>query len=424
MPKHFLEDMVKDKRQRQGIQKAKSEPEELEKIWGTEEINEIGMNRVKNKSRYMLWFVALISVVFCLFALSFLFSSAEIKIDPKTQDVVLNENLFASKGLNNDGLFFDLVIISGEESTTVKTSGEKDVLEKATGIAVIYNDFSSSPQTLSIDTRLEGSNGKIYKTQVKTVVPGKSKSGTPGSVEVKIYGAEAGEEYNSTPLDFKILGFKGTPKYSKFYGRSKGAIVGGFKGRIPAVSDTEEATAIDSLKNILQMKLFQKAVDQIPSGFVLFKDANFFNVDNTDIPFDVVGDNLKITLKGTLYGLLFNEQKLTKKIAENNIEKYDGNEVFIPNIKNLTFKLINKDSASLEDMKNINFNLTSSIKIVWKLDVDKFTTDLLGKSKKDFNQILSQYPNVDSALLKLNFPWIRSLPDKIEDIKIIVNYPE
>ena len=417
MSKHLLEDMVKTKHIKKEIKETGAK-----EMQGIQKMGKTRTDHTRNRSRYMLWSVALISAVFCLFALSFLFSKAEILVNPKTEDVVLNENLSASKDSSTNGLSFDLVVISGEENATVKTSGEKDVKEMARGTIVIYNAFSFSPQAFSVDTRLEGSNGKIYKTQTKTTVPGMSKNGTPGSVEVKIYGAEAGQEYNSAPLDFKIFGFKGTPKYSKFYGRSKGEIAGGFKGKAPAVSDTDKVTAINDLTTTLQTKLLKKAIDQIPSGFILFKDAVFLNIDNTNVPFTAKDNNLIITLKGTLYGLLLNEQKLTKKIAEDNIDKYDGSDVFLPNIRDLTFKLANQDNISSGDVKNIDFNLSGSAKIVWKLDVNKFTADLLGKSKKDFSQILSQYVNINSATLTISPIWKTSIPDQDKDIKVIVNY--
>jgi hypothetical protein len=58
------------------------------------------------------------------------------------------------------------------------------------------------------------------------------------------------------------------------------------------------------------------------------------------------------------------------------------------------------------------------------VDVNKFIADLLGKSKKDFTQTLAQYPNIDSATLKLSPFWKLSLPDQIKNIKVIVNYPQ
>ncbi|MFA5791524.1 MAG: hypothetical protein WC884_00620 [Candidatus Paceibacterota bacterium] len=416
MSKYFLEDIVNKKQHRKEIKKV--ETKEMQ------EGGEIKTNYIINKSRYMLWFVAFISVLFCVFAFSFVFSKAEVKIDPKIKDIVLNENLSASEDSNNNTLFFDLVKINEEESKNIQANGEKDVFEKAIGSVIIFNTFSSSSQALNIDTRLEGSNGKIYKTQTKTVVPGMGKNNTPGSVEVKIYAAEAGEEYNSSPLDFKILGFKGTSKYSKFYGRSKGEIVGGFKGKVPAISISDEVNAINDLKNALQAKLLQKATDH-PDEVVLFKDAVFISLDDSNILSTYNKDNsTTFTLKGTLFGILFNEKEITKRIAKNNIDKYDGSDIYIQNIEDLTFSLLNKENILFDNIKNIDFNLSGSIKIVWKIDVDKFTTVLLNKSKKDFSQILSQYPNINSAILTLSPFWKMSLPNKVEKIKIVVNYPK
>ena len=112
------------------------------------------------------------------------------------------------------------------------------------------------------------------------------------------------------------------------------------------------------------------------------------------------------------------------KVFKDKIEKYDESEVYVPNIKNLAFSLFTKDNVSFENVKNINFNLSGPAKIVWKLDVDKFVASLLGKPKKDFNQILSQYPDIDSAILTLSPVWKMSVPDKAKNIKVIINYPE
>jgi hypothetical protein len=306
----------------------------------------------------------------------------------------------------------------------VQATEEKEVKEVATGSVVIYNSFSSVPQNLNIDTRLEGSNGKIYKTLTKATVPGMTKGKVPGSVEVKIYAAQPGEEYNSDPLDFKIYGFRGTPKYEKFYGRSKGSLSGGFIGKAPVVSEENKALAISKIKNNLQARLLKNAINQTPNGFILFKNAIFLDTNDSNITSSYgVDKSMVFKIKGTLYGILFNEQKITKQIAEKNIEKYDGSNVFISNIKDLTFNTSNKENISFADLKGVDFNLSGSVKIIWKIDTDKLVTDLLGKSKKAFNEMLSQYESIDSATLKITPFWRNTIPDKIKNIKISANYP-
>lgn len=370
----------------------------------------------------MIWIVALSSLVVFLFALSYVFASAIVTINPKTQILKIDQQFSASKD-SVEGLSFDLVVISGEDIKSVPSTEQKEVAEKARGTVILYNNFGSSAQNLDIDTRLEGSNGKIYKTERKVTIPGKSKASTPGSVEVRIYAAESGPEYNSAPLDFKILGFKGTPKYAKFYGRSKSEITGGLKGKYAAISDEEKVGIQNELKVALRAKLLQKATDQIPSGFLLFKDAVFLNTREEKMELEPLVSLVSLKEKGTLYGILFNEEKLTKKIIEKVLPEYDGVPLYISNIKNLVFS-VSDTEVSFATAKNLDFTLKGEAQVVWKLDADRLTSELIGKSKKEFGQVLSQYTNVDSADLALSPLWRRSLPDKIKNIKVIVNYPK
>jgi hypothetical protein len=400
-----------------------------EKIEDVEMLRDDSLKRSSNVNKkaphsYRVWIVAIIAIIFFLFALSFMFSKVFITIDPKMKDVTLAEHLTGTKDSTQDNVSYDLVVISGDETAKVPAGEEKDVAVKARGTAIIYNNFSSASQPLDIDTRLEGSNGKIYKTEKKITVPGIS-GGKPGSVEVGIYGAEAGAEYNSEPLDFKIFGFKGTPKYDKFYARGKGSITGGLKGKLPVVSEEEQAKAATDLKNTLQAKLSKKAADQIPSGFILFKDAVFLNAGEPVIDYTKNEEGtVPVTLKGTLYGFIFDEAKLTKQIAKDTIDKFDNSPVYIPNIKDLSFNLANKENISFADAKNIDFTLSGPAKIVWKFDQNKFLTDILGISKGEFNQTLAKYPNIKSAEMHLRPFWRSSLPGDVKDVDLTINYPK
>ncbi len=427
MAKQFLEDMVRIKRSRQQeesrssmkaveLREERAEPKPEPRRVKT-------FPASKKKGNYKLWIVAIISLAILVFAISFFFARASVVVIPKSQSVDLNENLSAGKD-STTGLPFDLEVISGEQDSTIQASGEKNVSVKATGSVYIYNAYSSASQHLLIDTRLEGSNGKIYKTLTATTVPGMSKSGTPGRVQVQIYADAPGADSNSAPLDFTIIGFKGTAKYAKFYARSVGNITGGFVGQAPNISTADQTTADDNLKAELQTKLLAQATNQVPPGFILFKNAVFLDADESSITSVSNSDgSATLSLKGTLYGILFDQQKLTAKIAADTITSYDGSDVYIPNISSLTFALSNQDNPSFADAQNINFNLTGNADIVWKLDVNKFTSDLLGKSKKDFSQILSQYPNITSATLTISPLWKGSIPSNAKDVKVIVDYP-
>lgn len=388
-------------------------------------VYEVAGRENKKGTKYTMWFVAGISVLVLLFALSYLFAGAKVVITPKVQNITLQENFSAVKDSSDTELSYDLVVLSGTESKQVVGGTEQDIIKKATGKATIFNNYSAASQNLDINTRLEGSNGKMYMTDTKITVPGK-KGTTPGQVTVGIHATAGGAEYNSGPLDFTIFGFKGTPKYTKFtvHTADKTSITGGFTGKGTAVSPADEEAALTGLKATLQAKLSQKASDQIPAGFILFKDAGVLETEQASPGTAVATDGgATITLNGTFYGFLLDEKKLTQKIAEQEISNYDGGEVYIPHMENIGFTLSNKGSA-LKDATTISFALSGPAKIVWKVDTAKFLTDIVGRSKKDFNQILSTYPSVDRADVTIRPVWKLSFPDKEKDITVTVVEPE
>ena len=386
---------------------------------------EIYQEEPSKGSRKPLWVVAIVAVLFFLFALSFVFTSATVTVTPRMKSVKLNENIAAVKELVEDtDLPFDLVVISGQVEKKLPSGELKDVSTSAKGVVVLYNKFSTASQRLDINTRLEGSNGKIYKTEKAITVPG-MKGTTPGSVEVSVYGAEDGASYNSEPLDFNILGFKGGPKYTKFYGRSKGPLAGGFVGQSPTISDKDKEALHNSLKLDLQDSLTKKATSQIPEGFVLFNDAVSVNIDSEYFSDPSSDGMVTASMKGTLHGVLFNEERLTGKIAQTKIENYDGSNVYIPNMKNLTFLLTSpSDLNTSSSIESVEFNLSGDASIVYKVDEHKLTEDLLGKSKKNLNQVLAQYKNIETVQTALSPFWKTTFPEQLSKIKIIVNYPK
>ena len=426
MPRHTLEDMVKIKRVQtpQGDQRKifYSEPSRARPPR-----DDLFEREPKKKASYnLLWLVALISVVALFFAISFLFSNATVTVNPKIKDFVLNKTFTATKEESADGLSYDLVVLSGEEKKEVAAGEEKDYLEYAKGSVLIYNSFSSTTQTFSVDTRLLGSNGKIYKTGSKVTVPGLGNNGLPGKISVDIYGEKVGEAYNSPPLDFTILGFKGTPKYTKFKVMSVGEIAGGLSGKSRQVSDADKTNAIKELADTLGAKLFTKAKNQIPKEFILLKDATYLNIDERTMTPSATPGNFTLDVRGTFNGILFNKEKLTREVVKafsvGNTDT-DVSNTYVSNIETLSFSDSNLDSTNISNAGDITFTLTGSVKIVWQVNAEKLIGDLLGRNKKEFTQILAQYPNIDSADLQVKPVWQSSLPSKSQKIKIIVNYP-
>src|SRR3989344_7654393 len=100
MPKNLLQDMVKVKSSPTGMgPEAQLKPREALLELPGREADSISQAKKegKHRSRYKLWLVAFFSLVFLFFALSYnFFSKATVTVNPKIQDLILNESLSAS----------------------------------------------------------------------------------------------------------------------------------------------------------------------------------------------------------------------------------------------------------------------------------------------------------------------------------------
>ena len=171
--------------------------------------------------------IAVLLTVIAVLVLTFLpRAKIELTLEKKNLDFVgtmvtsaaIKENNFNHNQVTIRGVTF---LEKRNITQAYPASGKKYAEKKATGEVVIYNNFSSSPQTLVATTRLVSSDGKIYRLNNSITVPGAEAPGgkiTPSSIRASISADKPGEAYNLSPgVKFRIPGFEGSPKYDGFY---------------------------------------------------------------------------------------------------------------------------------------------------------------------------------------------------------------
>lgn len=374
-----------------------------------------------------IWVIALLVLVIAGLAVASLFSTAHVTITPKSSDVAIENSLFSAV-LNGTetSLTFKIVKASGSVEKVATASAMSDQNTKATGRVVLYNAYSATPQKLTIETRLATNDGKIYKTDTAVVVPGaKTVSGklVPGSVEVGVHADLPGSTYNIGLSDFSIVGFKGTPKYAKFYARGKTPISGGMTGKQYVLSEAEAKIAHQAGLDALEEKLKNDVVGNLPEDALFLPGAYVLKETPGSTTYSASTEKVPVTVKGTLIGILFNRQELTKKIAEANIHNFDNATVSISELPTFTIDIKNKDTLS-ETTSTLSFALSGKGIIVWDVDQAKVLDALSGVKKKDVTVKLAGFPSILKASVKLSpLPWGISLPKDKTKIHISIEKP-
>jgi hypothetical protein len=184
---------------------------------------------------------------------------AEIKIWPVTEQAQFQ------KRIEMNGEIFKVQKIISEEFPATGTAMKE---EKARGVIRIYNEYSASPQVLIANTRFVSSDGKLFRTPARVVVPA-----APGAIDIEVAADQPGEEYNIGPTSFSIPGFAGTSKYTAFYAKSSESMAGGMRREVAQVTKEDFNKAKDKVTQKALDDCKASLIDSAPKDYFLIKDA-------------------------------------------------------------------------------------------------------------------------------------------------------
>jgi len=186
-----------------------------------------------------------------------------IIVTPAIENLIIDGVMTAKKDALPDELKYEVVTASEETKRSIPAIEGPLIQTKAKGTIVLYNiGTSSTPQKIIAGTRLSSSKGLTYRTTATVSIPAQKLilgRKVPGTVSVGIIAENAGVEYNisssfatSTPIEFRIIAYKGSNKYQLFYGRLKTDISGGFSGTKKIISADIRKTTEQDLQNELK----------------------------------------------------------------------------------------------------------------------------------------------------------------------------
>ncbi|HUT96025.1 MAG TPA: hypothetical protein VMW82_00420 [Candidatus Paceibacterota bacterium] len=368
-------------------------------------------------------------VVLCLLALAwvvfFIFPRAQVVINPKREKVQFEDEITADKSV--DSIKAEEAIIPAQyfetekmESREFPSTGERDVLEKARGKITVYNQFSSSPQTLVKTTRFRSKDGKIFRLISTVTIPGATIDEgkiIASNKEVDVEADEAGEAYNIGPSDFTIPGFEGGPKYTAFYGKSTEPMTGGAKGKMKVAT----ADDIKGAANIVILGLKEAALKdfqaKISAGLKILDNGQATEIieSSSNLKANQPGEKFIVTVRIKVSGLAFKEED-----ALYLIEKTVSDE--IPNNRTLLFSTIKVDySVSKLNLAQGKVDLSCKVEAesITSIDEQKIKNDLAGKSEEDVRKYLSSLPEIETAKVIFWPFWVKKVPANKDKIKVI-----
>jgi hypothetical protein len=353
-------------------------------------------------------------------------AGARVVVTPRTQPITVDAQFTAYKNsatTSDAVLTYQTVTLSKEGKTEVPATGQEDVSVKASGVIIIYNNFSATPQKLIANTRFQTAAGLIFRISNPVTVPGKSGS-TPGSVEALVTADKAGADYNVGLTDFSIPGFQDdAAKYKGFYARSKATIAGGFVGTRAKVDPSQVGVTVSKIKDELKTALVTQAKGDIPPGFVLPENA--YVIEYEDLPqTKTESGGAQIGQRATLHGLIFKKNQLAAQLSKKANGTTDTSQTEIGGTNNLVFTAkAAGTSTALWNLNNVNFGLKGTTTLISEIDTVSLQNQLATKPRKNLNAILAGYPAVAKAEVTMWPFWRSTFPASTTQITIVVTNP-
>ncbi|MEK7567479.1 MAG: hypothetical protein AAB513_00980 [Patescibacteria group bacterium] len=343
---------------------------------------------------------------------------AVVTITPKEKIISVNNTFVSKKNSKENELGFEAISLFETMEKAVPTTGEKRVEKKARGEIVIYNDYNSQSQRLIKNTRFLTPEGLVFRLESSIVVPGQTKKDgktTAGSVGVTIAADEAGEKYNVDLKDFTIPGFKGDPRYEKFYARSKTPMTGGFNGVIKTASQTDIEIARKELNITLREKIKKAISEKVPAGFILYNKALFISFETLSN-----SEDSNVSMKASASAIIFSKNDLAKMLARIYSEDYVDEDITSTSLNDLVLKADPKESTPwLTGIFPVSFTGTTTL--IWTIDTEKLKKDLVGVPKNFVNDIFKNYIGIEKAEVAMTPAWKSVFPENADKISIKLN---
>lgn len=363
--------------------------------------------------------VGVLAAAFLL--LSTIFARATISIQPLLETAVLSPILVTvtpdakAIDLKNNLIPGEVIEFTETRETKVAASGKKTVSEKARGKISILNSYGTEPQILVEKTRFQSPDGKIFRLDKSVTVPGaRAKNGglEPSSIEASVTADLPGEQYNLDPATFTIPGFKGTPRYQGFTGKSARKFSGGFQGEATVASDADIKQGTEKVTADLFNQLREDLSGKIPAGFSIIDGAREIAITNIEVPTAAVaGDAITITASGKVRAVAFRQSDETDFIA--GLFSTSTAKMLISEKSELS-----RQGVTLDQGRKLSFTLSGTAALGRRLDADALGEEVRGKGETELQGILSGYGGIQSYRLKI-FPfWLKTVPAEAKKVHI------
>jgi len=345
--------------------------------------------------------------------------SVEPEVINETQDITI------SKDSNNN---FSEHIVGGEVisaaqqgSASTQATGKKETGEKAKGTVTLFSRLAQS-KTFPAGTTIKSSNSIefTFDKEVSVASSSADASASPSTAKVAVTASEIGKEAN-LPSGTKFT--VGNSNAEDLVAKNDSAMSGGSKKEITVVDRSDLDTLDEKLPKDLKEKAQADIAKKVSGDSILIPEMVSTKLSKKDYD-KKVGDEAKtVKLDGTVTfeALTYTKEDLTAYAKE--LIKDRVSEDQSTSDSGIDFSL---DKVKVEEGE-AKGTLKIKAHLLPKLDKEKVTQAIAGKSFENAEKVITNLPQVSKSSVQLspNLPFLpKILPQKAQNITVVIKNNE
>ena len=376
----------------------------------------------KGKFRLIISTIVIsIIVLICSYYL-FLKATITITLDPK----IVEQNksvVFSTTGTTDPAsntIKGKFVTVSEDGSVSTATTGTKDIGTSAKGTVTIFNSLTQS-KTLANGTILKSSNGLEFTLDSSVTINAVASHSadetvTPVKVTANVTASQLGKEFNlPSGTKFSISSYD----TSDLIAKNDNPFSGGTKKTVTVASKNDSTKLETDIVKQLESKAIGDLQKQLGGSSILLPKLISETLSKKSLNVKIGDEASQITLTGTVeyQGISYDKKDLTT-LSQSLLSKdvLPNQEIDYNNIKASVLNIKNSSDEEIDASLNVKGLLLP------KIDKNKLTNDLKGKSFKVTEDALYKISQVSNVIIKLspNLPFLpKNLPIMEKNITIL-----
>ena len=264
-------------------------------------------------------------------------------------------------------------------------------------------------------------DGKLFRTDETIVVPGAKIEGgeiVASFTYVELIAAEPGEEYNINPSSFSIPGFKGTPKFLAFYGKSEEKMAGGRTAKVKVIAKSDYDNAKAQLEKELGEASMTSLSSLVPQDFVIPAESHEIGALEINSSHKTGDEAESFTISGKIGVKVFalREADVRALVSKDFETRFPDMRVLEESQSPVSYSVTSKDfSKGALDMV-----ISVKEKAIASISIDEIKDSLKGKDEVEMRRFLAAYPGIEEARITFWPFWVNSIPQDSSKIEVII----